>query len=185
MAEAAAGPSMRLPTIFPGSWINGDFYIWIGHRDDHRAWDQLSAARDAYDQCADGVAAEAREAGGRAVGFEGDVTDEDQLAAAIARCGEEFGSFDVIHNNAGVALLGPSLDFPEDLWRRSLDVMATGVFFCCQVFGRQMIEIVPNHRQVVGPGVVVIELQSDTPTTSVVHPVGVELRRTRASEHSG
>ena len=52
---------MRLPSIFPGSWINGDFYIWIGHRDDHRAWDQLSAARETYDQHADGVAAEARE----------------------------------------------------------------------------------------------------------------------------
>ena len=61
MAEAAEGPSMRLPTIFPGSWINGDFYIWIGHRDDHRAWDQLSAARDTYDQFADAVAAEARD----------------------------------------------------------------------------------------------------------------------------
>ena len=61
MAEAAEGPSMRLATIFPGSWINGDFYIWIGHRDDHRAWDQLSAAREAYDQHAAGVAAEARD----------------------------------------------------------------------------------------------------------------------------
>jgi len=53
---------------------------------------------------ADAVTTEAREAGGRAVAFEGDVTDEDHLAAAIARCGEEFGSFDVIHNNAGVQL---------------------------------------------------------------------------------
>ena len=44
MAEAAAGPATPLPSIFPGSWINGDFYIWIGHRDDHRAWDQLSDA---------------------------------------------------------------------------------------------------------------------------------------------
>ena len=50
MAEAAAGPATRrCRSIFPGSWINGDFYIWIGHRDDHRAWDQLSAARAAFD----------------------------------------------------------------------------------------------------------------------------------------
>ena len=52
MAEAAAGTGGRvhsLPSIFPGSWINGDFYIWIGHRDDHRAWDQLSAARATFD----------------------------------------------------------------------------------------------------------------------------------------
>jgi alpha-amylase/alpha-mannosidase (GH57 family) len=49
MAEAAAGPAAPLPSIFPGSWINGDFYIWIGHRDDHRAWDQLSDARTVFD----------------------------------------------------------------------------------------------------------------------------------------
>ena len=50
-----------LPSIFPGSWINGDFYIWIGHRDDHRAWDQLSDARAMFDQRADAVAPEARD----------------------------------------------------------------------------------------------------------------------------
>jgi alpha-amylase/alpha-mannosidase (GH57 family) len=50
MAEAASAPAAPLPSIFPGSWINGDFYIWIGHRDDHRAWDQLAAARAMFDQ---------------------------------------------------------------------------------------------------------------------------------------
>jgi alpha-amylase/alpha-mannosidase (GH57 family) len=58
MSEAAAGPTQALPSIFPGSWINGDFYIWIGHRDDHRAWDQLSDARATFDEHAnDGVPA--------------------------------------------------------------------------------------------------------------------------------
>ena len=45
VARRRPGPAAPLPSIFPGSWINGDFYIWIGHRDDHRAWDQLSDAR--------------------------------------------------------------------------------------------------------------------------------------------
>ena len=61
MAEAAAGPARTLPSIFPGSWINGDFYIWIGHRDDHRAWDQLSDARAAFDRRAGVVTAAARD----------------------------------------------------------------------------------------------------------------------------
>ena len=47
MSEACAGATERLPSIFPGSWINGDFYIWIGHPDDHRAWGQLADARRA------------------------------------------------------------------------------------------------------------------------------------------
>jgi alpha-amylase/alpha-mannosidase (GH57 family) len=61
MSEAAAVPATPLPSIFPGSWIHGDFYIWIGHRDDHRAWDQLSAARDVFDQRARAVAPAARD----------------------------------------------------------------------------------------------------------------------------
>ncbi len=61
MSQAAAGAAAPLPSIFPGSWINGDFYIWIGHRDDHRAWDQLSDARVVFEQRADLVPAEARD----------------------------------------------------------------------------------------------------------------------------
>ena len=49
MAEACRGANERLQSIFPGSWINGDFYIWIGHRDDHQAWGQLVEARRALE----------------------------------------------------------------------------------------------------------------------------------------
>ena len=45
MADACADARETLPSIFPGSWINGDFYIWIGHADDQRAWSQLVDAR--------------------------------------------------------------------------------------------------------------------------------------------
>ena len=34
-------PGAAVAVIFPGSWINADFYIWAGHRDDQRAWAQL------------------------------------------------------------------------------------------------------------------------------------------------
>src|SRR5581483_1389274 len=34
--------------IFPGSWIDGNFFIWIGHPDDVRAWRQLRDARKTY-----------------------------------------------------------------------------------------------------------------------------------------
>src|SRR5262249_40731497 len=49
MAEGCAGASRELPGIFPGSWIDGNFYIWIGHADDQRAWSQLADARAALD----------------------------------------------------------------------------------------------------------------------------------------
>ena len=49
MSEACSGASQVLNGIFPGSWINGDFYIWVGHADDHRAWGQLAEARQALE----------------------------------------------------------------------------------------------------------------------------------------
>jgi len=39
-------PSERLPRVFSGSWINHDFYIWIGSREDVRAWEMLYRVRE-------------------------------------------------------------------------------------------------------------------------------------------
>jgi alpha-amylase/alpha-mannosidase (GH57 family) len=60
MSEACVNPAERLPGIFPGSWINGDFYIWIGHADDQRAWGQLVDARRALETASPSVTASAR-----------------------------------------------------------------------------------------------------------------------------
>jgi len=49
MAEACREPRHDLAGIFPGSWIDANFYIWIGHADDQRAWSQLADARQALD----------------------------------------------------------------------------------------------------------------------------------------
>ena len=53
MTEACAVSTRELTTIFPGSWIDANFYIWIGHADDQRAWSQLADARQALDAPAD------------------------------------------------------------------------------------------------------------------------------------
>ncbi len=51
ISEALAQlPAQRLGGIAPGSWINGNFDIWIGAEEDNRAWNLLSAARDFYDR---------------------------------------------------------------------------------------------------------------------------------------
>jgi len=42
---AEIGEVRELPTIPTGSWIDGTFHIWIGHREDHAAWEMLSRAR--------------------------------------------------------------------------------------------------------------------------------------------
>jgi alpha-amylase/alpha-mannosidase (GH57 family) len=50
MAEGCGGATRELNGIFPGSWIDANFYIWIGHADDQRAWSQLAEARAALDE---------------------------------------------------------------------------------------------------------------------------------------
>jgi alpha-amylase/alpha-mannosidase (GH57 family) len=39
----------RLDHIFPGSWINANFDVWIGADEDNQAWTQLLRARETYD----------------------------------------------------------------------------------------------------------------------------------------
>lgn len=39
-------PPEKLSHLFPGSWINHNFNIWIGHSEDNTAWDYLFKARD-------------------------------------------------------------------------------------------------------------------------------------------
>ena len=91
---------------------------------------------DAAEDAAEAI----RATGAEARAFPCDVAERESVVRAAGAVRAELGPCDVLVNNAGLALMGPSLDFPERDWRRSLDVMETGVFFCCQVFGRQMIE---------------------------------------------
>ena len=57
LARVDAQPLQR---IFPGSWINANFDIWIGAEEDNRAWELLLRARQAYDTAAGGVSEEQR-----------------------------------------------------------------------------------------------------------------------------
>ena len=50
--QFGCGSDTCAPCAAAGSWINADFYIWIGHADDHRAWGQLADARRALDAAA-------------------------------------------------------------------------------------------------------------------------------------
>ncbi len=49
-AIQAAADAPLLETIFPASWINANFDVWIGHAEDVRAWELLRDARDAFER---------------------------------------------------------------------------------------------------------------------------------------
>jgi alpha-amylase/alpha-mannosidase (GH57 family) len=55
MNAVTVGEALRLMApepldhIFPGSWINANFDVWIGAEEDNQAWTQLLRARQTYD----------------------------------------------------------------------------------------------------------------------------------------
>jgi len=58
-----------------------------------------------------------------------DVTEEDQVIAALAQTVDRFGRLDVIFSNAGIAGdIKPITEYPADVFRRVLDVHVLGAF---------------------------------------------------------
>jgi alpha-amylase/alpha-mannosidase (GH57 family) len=49
-----------LSHIFPGSWINANFDVWIGAEEDNKAWELLLRARQRYDDAAPNLPEENR-----------------------------------------------------------------------------------------------------------------------------
>jgi NAD(P)-dependent dehydrogenase (short-subunit alcohol dehydrogenase family) len=58
-----------------------------------------------------------------------DVTQEDQVTAALEQAAGRFGRLDVLFSNAGIAgVHGPVSEYPTDVFRRVLDVHVLGAF---------------------------------------------------------
>jgi NADP-dependent 3-hydroxy acid dehydrogenase YdfG len=68
--------------------------------------------------------------GGQALAVPTDVGDEQSARALIDAAKAEFGSVDVLVNNAGVMLLGPILGAETEHWRRMIDVNLLGLLYC-------------------------------------------------------
>jgi NAD(P)-dependent dehydrogenase (short-subunit alcohol dehydrogenase family) len=73
-----------------------------------------------------------RAAGGTASFFQGDVTVEDDIVAAINHCRSEFGRFDIMHNNAGIVTSALPHEVTNEEWNRTLAVNLTAVFWGCK-----------------------------------------------------
>jgi 3-oxoacyl-[acyl-carrier protein] reductase len=63
-----------------------------------------------------------------------DITNRVALQGAVATVRERHGRLDILVNNAGYAgSTVPVVDYPEDEWRRILEVNLTGTFLACKV----------------------------------------------------
>jgi len=79
--------------------------------------------------------------GGRALAVPGDVTNEGDMTALVARAMEMFGQLDVMICNAGIGFHSPLDETPTDVMRRLVDVNVMGTLYAARaalpVFRRQ------------------------------------------------
>ena len=86
---------------------------------------------DVDDGGGEGTVEQIRAAGGDAVFVHTDVAEPEACERMVATAVERFGRLDFAHNNAGIVGAGAFIaDQPVDVWRRGIDVMLSGVFYC-------------------------------------------------------
>jgi NAD(P)-dependent dehydrogenase (short-subunit alcohol dehydrogenase family) len=85
------------------------------------------------------LAAEIREAGGRALALPLDVADADAVGPALDRVIAELGGLDILINNAGVGGEGLALDVPIEEFDRAFAVNVRGTFVCAREAAKRMI----------------------------------------------
>jgi len=77
-----------------------------------------------------------------------DISDRDQIEAAVASTTGKLGGIDVLIANAG--LTGPNAptwEYPPDEWRRVVDVNLVGTFYCCRAVAPIMLR--QNYGRIV------------------------------------
>jgi NAD(P)-dependent dehydrogenase (short-subunit alcohol dehydrogenase family)/pimeloyl-ACP methyl ester carboxylesterase len=67
-----------------------------------------------------------------------DVSDEPAMEKLAAKVAAEYGTVDVLVNNAGIGMSGPFLRTTGEDWKKVLDVNLWGVIHGCRIFGGQM-----------------------------------------------
>lgn len=90
---------------------------------------------------------EIKTAGGEAILAQCDVSNEDQVKAAIDKTIDTYGRLDVLVNNAGIGTYTSILDTTSESWDKCLAVNLKGVFLCSKYS-------IP-HMQKVGKGAII------------------------------
>ena len=86
------------------------------------------------------VAEKINSQGGVAKAYQMDLSAISSIRTAIEKVYQDFGRIDILVNNAGLGFNHAALDITENDWDEMMDVNLKGLFFCCQVAGKIMLE---------------------------------------------
>ena len=83
-------------------------------------------------EAANEVVGEIQKAGSRAYAHRADVSDENQVQDMFQKMFSEFGTIDILINNAGLQKDAPFDEMTLDDWKMVIDVNLTGQFLCAR-----------------------------------------------------
>jgi 3-oxoacyl-[acyl-carrier protein] reductase len=95
---------------------------------------------DLQQEAAQSVADEITQAGGTAIGLGADVSQRDQVQAAVDALAGEFGGLHILVNNAGVLRDNLLFKMTDDDWTIVMEVHLRGAFLCSQIAQKHMVE---------------------------------------------
>ncbi|SNZ17108.1 glucose 1-dehydrogenase [Terribacillus aidingensis] len=81
-----------------------------------------------------------RQAGGKAIVIQADVSKKEDVQKLLKAAVDEYGSMDVMVNNSGFSKPAPLHEMDEEDWRSVIDVNLTGTFLGGQAALRYMLE---------------------------------------------
>jgi NAD(P)-dependent dehydrogenase (short-subunit alcohol dehydrogenase family) len=86
------------------------------------------------------AAAKVRGKGWKAKAISADVTQRKSVEGLVSQVLKEFGRIDILVNSAAIIVRKPIVEITDEEWDSLLTTNLKGIFLCCQVVGRHMIE---------------------------------------------
>jgi NAD(P)-dependent dehydrogenase (short-subunit alcohol dehydrogenase family) len=80
------------------------------------------------------------EEGQQGLAVQADVTDEDDVRAAVEEAIDEFGQIDILANNAGISSMSDAVQMDERTWDEMIDTNLKAVWLCSKHVGQHFVD---------------------------------------------